>query len=116
MYTHQSREAVREFEEMIGNPFKEVGFVAADQTGALPKRTHERPISNRSSHGPATKAGKARLLWPTCTAEDCSTPQCLWSGVPFCYPHSLEEIGEGGMKAAYEATHDISWAEFRKGK
>lgn len=62
-----------------------------------------------SDHGLILPDGS---LWPYCEVPGCEFCVCTWATDSLCYVHSLEKIGEGGMKEAYEKTHDISWEEF----
>lgn len=43
--------------------------------------------------------------WPFCTTPGCKNRQCLWSGVPFCYPCAEKAIGSDNMRLIYEITH-----------
>lgn len=35
--------------------------------------------------------------WPNCATIDCGNKRCLWSGLPFCFPCSLEAMGKEYM-------------------
>lgn len=49
--------------------------------------------------------------WPNCTTPDCENKQCLWGGLPLCFPCSERVVGREEMIRRYNATHDTSWEE-----